>query len=572
MKRLFLKPAVFVVVAFFVVVGACGRRRGGSSTTGGEAVALGGGTVVAHGTPAEQLTQYNQLMQTSGYSALQQQTTSALIAGGLGVFTLSVNSGYCYAIAAFGPDASDVNMFILDPLGRDVGHDIRPDFHPWTSFCARRRGRFTVRVQMMRGQGVVQVATHAKVSSDRVNLAAFFGGGDEAREAVQLDAPTQARVAAMDQRLSSDRFVRVGEPAGELLQAGDQRDFQVQLEQGICYAFAAFAANQSGLTRMSLVDSDGHSLATGEGQGAEQSLRYCAAATGSNVLQVRLEQAPGALYVAAYSQAAANTPSQPAATPTTAVLASQSTRSANADESYALVDADMRARGYEPLAAAERQQVEGTAATSFQVSLEGNKCYAITAVGDAALRNMQLVLSDDSGRELDRDDAGGNRPTVRVCPSAELNAQISVRAESGSGPVVLQSYRWPRGIRGPFGLSGLTFVRLSEMTAQLSAEGFSPDINFELQQSRLRREGAHASHAFNLEGGKCYSIVVVGGEGVRDVGARLTRNGSLVTSDTSRTAATSLRVCADQSGSYSLDVDATSGAGPYLYQIFVQGQ
>ncbi len=293
--------------------GCTTQHAGGGGTSGGEATA-NRVALVAHGTPAEQLSQYNQLMRASGYAAVEQRTVS-LVADALAEFEHTSDPGSCYTITAFGPLETDVNLYMIDPLGRlaflgtrsptpvELNRDIRPDSHPWLAFCPVRSRRLVVRVQMARGEGVVQIAMHARISAQLqpANLAAFFG--EEIRRAAgPMDPVTRARVSAIDQRLVAEGYERLAPPTGVQLEAGQRRDFQVQTTPGTCTAFAAFSANQAGRARMSLVDADARLLATGVGDGAEQLLRFCATKIGANVLQVRLEVFPGALYIAAYSQ------------------------------------------------------------------------------------------------------------------------------------------------------------------------------------------------------------------------------------------------------------------------------
>jgi hypothetical protein len=109
------------------------------------------------------------------------------------------------------------------------------------------------------------------------------------------------------------------------------------------------------------------------------------------------------------------------------------------------------------------------------------------------------------------------------------------------------------------------------MTALLETEGFQFDANYEPQQGRIRREGQEGTHTFELAGGQCYSILVAGGAGVRDLDATLSRDGREVESDTTtRGAFLALRHCVGTTQSFTLTVRSTQGAGPYVSQIFTR--
>jgi hypothetical protein len=275
----------------------------------------------------------------------------------------------------------------------------------------------------------------------------------------------------------------------------------------------------------------------------------------------------GAVFTAAYVQATATAPTPTAdAMP---VISDTSTAGAAVDENFALLDADMRARGYEGLGTSSRGELGEAGTNAYDVDLEGGKCYAILAVGDSGVRNLDLTLLDASGREVDRDVASDTRPIVRVCPSTDGHYRMQVRMTSGSGVYFYAAYRWPRGIRGPFGLEGLIYVRLAELQALLSVEGYSPDPGYDLEQANLRSEGTSATHRLHLNGGQCYSIAVVGGDGVSDIDVALARGGTEITSDGGvRSAFPSLRHCVTTTGDFTLTVRAAAGSGPYLYQVF----
>jgi hypothetical protein len=180
-----------------------------------------------------------------------------------------------------------------------------------------------------------------------------------------------------------------------------------------------------------------------------------------------------------------------------------------------------------------------------------------------------VILMNPGGQELDRDIEADPRPVVRVCPTASGQFQMRVRMYGGAGQFVYAPYRWPRGTSGPFGLRGLIYVRLAEVTALLNVEGYEADADFTPAQGRLRREGTEASHNLDLVQGRCYSILVVGGEGLNDIDLTLAQGGTPLTTDgTSRNGFPSVRHCAQTTGRVSLTVKATTGAGQYFYQVF----
>lgn len=568
-SRLLLLGLVMVVA-----LGACRGRRavrgvvtgGGGRQTGG-AVQVGGGGEVAHGTPREQLEQLDRVLRGQGYQPVGPATHANLQANGITAYAIDVRRGHCYTIALFGSPGTDVNLVMLDPAGRDIAHNVQPDEHPWVGFCAARGGRFVARVQMARGQGEYYFAPYFTQGRTPADLTAFFGATQTGPQVAQIDAPTMERLSALDQRMASERYQRIGEPSGLVLRNREERVFALSLEQGRCYAFGTLGGPGTSDTDVFLQDGAGQRIEADTGTDRDAMVQYCAPDDGNYTLQVRMYGGEGPVFTVAYAQAAAG---GAATAPVVPVIAQTSTAGAGLDESFALLDADMRARGYESFGEPQRGQLAEGAEQSYGVELEGGKCYAILAVGDSGVRDMSLALRDSTGREVDRDETGDARPTVRVCPEATGSYTMVVRMVSGAGSYVYAPYRWPRGTRlGD--MSGILYVRLAEVTALLNVESFQPDPGYSMDRGRLRREGASATHSLQLQGGQCYSIVVVGGEGVRDLDVTLAQGSTQVASDLGvRNAFPSVRHCASTDGAYTVTVRAAAGSGDYVYQVFSQ--
>jgi hypothetical protein len=379
-----------------------------------------------------------------------------------------------------------------------------------------------------------------------------------------MDPETQRRLAELDRQLTGQGFVRIGQPMGLVLGRHSQRDFALNLVNGQCYAFAALGGPGSVDTDVMLTDSSGEQLEADTRRDRDAMIRFCASSTGAYSLHARMYDGEGALFTVGYARSG----TQQVEAQRQPVIATTSTAGAGLSENVALLDADMHARGYESYGSPTTARLAQGGTRDFEISLDGGRCYAILAVGDTGVRDLDLVLLDARGNEVDRDIAEDARPTVRVCPRESGRFSMRVRMTTGEGSYVYAPYRWPRGTRGPFGLEGLSYVRLAEVTALLSVEGFEPDPGFTPQSGQLRREHARASHDVRLSG-QCYAIVVVGGDGVRDLDITLSRGSTPVASETSsRNAFPSLRHCAEADARYSIGVIAVSGSGRYHVQVF----
>ncbi|MBZ0115501.1 MAG: hypothetical protein K8H88_00805 [Sandaracinaceae bacterium] len=566
-----MKPiAIVLVLTTFLALGCGGRRRqfvpvigvGQTATTGGGQT-VSTGAVRASGTPLQQLEQLDGVLRGQGFAPLGVAVHGNLQPNGMIAYAVDAQPGSCYTLITMGEDPSqNIDMIVLDPIGRTSAHDVRSDAHPWASFCSATAGRFIARVQMTAGQGGYYYAAYVGPPGRQMELSQFFGqSAQPSVQVAQMDPETQQRLGVLDQQLGAQGFQRSSQPVGLQLGTAQPRDFQLSLVQGACYAFAALGGQGAVDTDVRLTDASGSQLAIDTNQQRDALIQYCAPATGNYVLQVRMHRGQGALFAAAYVQGA-----QQQATP---VMAATSTAGAGLEENVALLDADMRARGYESYGERTTQQLDEGGTRGFEVDLEGNKCYAILAVGDASVRNLDLRLLDARGAEVDRDDGPDARPTVRVCPRTSGHYTMQVRMTQGSGAFVYAPYRWPRGIRGPFGLEGLIYLRLAEVTALLSVEQYQPDPGFTPQNGRLARQGAQATQQVDLASGQCYAAVVVGGDGVTDLDVTLSFGGQTLASDGgSRSAFPSVRHCAQQDGRYTVTITAAAGQGAFHMQVF----
>lgn len=549
-------------------VGATTAQTPTDRRTSGVEVARG---IVAQGTPRQQLDQYDRVMRQAGYEPVGPAARGELSAERpIAAFPIDVQRGYCYALAAFGAPGSDVNMFVLDPMGRDASHNVLPDEHPWTSFCAARGGRFIVRLQLARGAGEFFFAPYHARGGRPVNLASFFGGSARPPQTATLDAQVRSRLAVLDRTLAAERFARVGEPQGAVLAEREEQTFRLSLQRRHCYAFASLAGRGATDTDLVLVDGTGRTVELDQSAERDALVRFCAPDTSTYRLQVRLPSGSGPVFTVAYArapeagaaagEAAASSGGEP-------VLAEAS--GGGLEENFALLDADMRARGYEGFSTSQSGQLPSGGHQDFPIDLEADKCYALIAVGDGGVRTLSLALLDPTGREVDRDDADGSRPAVRACVTRGGRYAVRVAMANGQGNFMLGTYRWTRPTAGPFNLRGLALVRLSEMTTLLETEAFQFDTDYEPQQGRLRTEGSTATHRFDLQGGRCYAILVVGGEGVRDIDASLSNASREIESDTTtRGGFVSLRHCTRNAQALTLTVRATQGAGTYVVQVY----
>jgi hypothetical protein len=549
---------------------------GGPRTQGGGGTqANNGGGGGAAGDPLQVLNGADAYLRQRGYTANGPAVRNTnMQRGQLIAYALDVQPGRCYVALAIGAQGADLDMVILNPYGATVAHDVAPDGHPSVAFCPRNAGRHVARVQMSQGQGAYYYIAYSGPAGSSPQLAGYFGDSTPAQQTqtqaqtASLDSGTQGRVSQVDGSLRGERFTRVAEPYGIVMGQRQDRNFPLNLSAGYCYAFGTFAGNGANDTDVFIVDGAGAEIVQDIGTERDALVRFCPPTDGSYQLRARLYDGSGPVFVAGWSQPrAGSSGTTNVPPPATDTISRDSTAGAGLDENFRLLNADMQARGYEAFGESTPGQLTEGQTRDFSVNLEGGKCYAILAVGDAGVRNLDLIVQNGS-RVVDRDVETDARPVVRVCPEASGNQTIRVSMTSGQGNFVYAAYKWSRGTRGPFGLAGVMYVRLGEVTSLLNVENFQPSEELMPEQGRLASQGRDATHRLQLSANKCYAIVVVGGDGVNDLGVSLTRGGTVVAADTSHSAFPNVRVCTQSAETYSMQITAENGSGRYYYQVF----
>lgn len=477
----------------------------------------------------------------------------------------------CYTVVAIGPAQADVNMVLLDQDGQPKADNHFADANPWVHVCPERNMRATARVHMARGQGSVSVVSF-RGRDTHPPLARYFpppGGTRPMRLNSELDAATKGRLAAYDKTMAGEDYGRIADPAGVKLSRGMVQDFPIRVNGGDCYTYAAFGGEGIADTRLALLLADGKTVEQDERTDPDAVVRFCPKESQQLVLRSKVAQGDGSVFIAAYekgfSSGNANQQASSASAPIRPVAPSS-----GLDDNYRRVDGDIRARGYLPMGQPMQFALEQGSARELDVSLQGGRCYAVIAVGDHGIENLDASLFGPDKAPIDHELDDGSTAIVRACPEETGIHKLKVTMRQGGGRFVYAPYHWPRGTRGPFGLAGLIYVRLMEVTTLLGMESYMPDENSEPQTGSLRRRGSSQTHQFTLAGGACYALLAVGERGLNDIGLTLREDGKVVAQDESTTAFPDLRYCSGRSGEYVLQVTAEKGEGRYFFQVFRQ--
>lgn len=543
---------------------------GAAGPTYGSAVQPPSSGAVTGGGPQAMLAAVDQVLRQQGYQPLGQPVRQALPERGLVGYPIVAQPGMCYTIIALGgAGVGDVDMEVYSPTNREVGEDRAPDAHPNVSFCASEFGMHVARVSMFRGAGDVYFAVYqGPPGSSGVNLASVWGGGGGAPQApTSIDPSTAARVQSITAQLQSRGYTPTQQPVAVVMRQGSEQSWQINLGAGACYSFATFGGPGVRDSDVFLFDGSGSQRIAGDAGTAVDAVIHdiCPDVTGTYQLRARLYSGNGPVWVTAFmrpNQASGGS----ANTQTQVMINTQSGSAAGIDAFFSRVDRDLQGRGYLAVGAPVTGTLGSGAMRDVPVNLEAGACYAITAVGDSTVQDVDLFLLDSSNNEIDRDHAADARPVVRVCPSASGRFTMRVRMVAGEGQYRAALYRWTGGTSGA-GMSGLLFVRNAEVSRIVNAEGYQGDADFSIERGRIS-ENQSRTHNVTLRNGVCYAFVAVGGVGVSDLDLTVSRGNRTVAEDTTPTAFPSARYCATENGMHRVTVRSEHGSGEYVFRVF----
>ena len=262
-------------------------------------------------------------MRSNGYSVVGSAVRNPnMPENGLIAYSINAQAGQCYTPIAIGRPGQNLTMTVIDAQGQQVGANVNPDHHPFVQVCGAT-GRLVVRLQMVAGGGEYYYVAYQGPPNQQPDLAALLGGtrGPSVQRA-QLDPQTQQRIAALDQRLLTQRYQRLqAEAYGEALSERQDRLFNLNLEANQCYAFATFAGNGVGDTDVYIQDAAGNELRQDVRQERDAVVEeFCPTEAGRYTLRTLLYQGQGPVFTVGYVQSRGATP-QPAAN----VIASEAT-------------------------------------------------------------------------------------------------------------------------------------------------------------------------------------------------------------------------------------------------------
>jgi hypothetical protein len=143
------------------------------------------------------------------------------------------------------------------------------------------------------------------------------------------------------------------------------------------------------------------------------------------------------------------------------------------------------------------------------LQLDGGKCYVFIAVGEAALSDLDLAL-ESGGERLGEDTQPDNFPVVRACSPVSVRVEIVLTATRGAGAYVLGYYAVPADGGAAAAAQDELVTQLGQLaTEQAAGAALEGDV---FRGRLVEEEVAALSRA--LVGGRCYTLLAVGGAGL----------------------------------------------------------
>jgi hypothetical protein len=516
--------------------------------------------------PAVQLDAVAQTLRGQGFSPVGGPLRSARTPGSLSSHTFMPAPGACYvAVAVGGPGVQGMAMTVSSPSGQSIGYYARNDAHPHVAFCTYEYGPYFPRVFVAQGQGEVHYQLFQGPQGASPMIAGVWSGASRRTAPTRVDPGTQRRIDALSQQLQASGYQVVLAPRAHMLGRTEIATLPTALREGLCYSFAAFGGPGARDADLYFLDAQGQVQQRDERADVDAVVRdVCITTAGQFTVRPRMAEGDGPVWIVAYARAAQTGGAQVSRT---SLSMSQSAASgSDIDDTWNAQQSTLQSVGYQSEGSPiNRSLTEGQSADE-SVTLAPGQCYAITAVGESRVRDLDLELLDGNGRPIDRDYAEDPRATVRLCATGAGAFRATVRMASGGGAYRLGVFRWTGGTSGA-GLNGIAFVRNAEVTRVLQSDGYQGDSAFEIFRGQIR-ESASVQRTVSLRQGQCYAFVGVGGSGVSDLDLSVQKDGQTVAEDRSFTAFPTARFCARSAGVHRVSISSRRGSGDFVFRVF----
>ena len=427
------------------------------------------------------------------------------------VLPLDLAGGRCTTLLAIaGGSIRELAMSVHDGEGAEVASDVVEGEGGLVHVCPQPAEPVATLPHYLAlrasGSGSVILSAHGSAPGAGEGFAGLFDG---------VLAP-QVPFRSVEEQLARSRTVLrargllpVAEPRLESLAEGEGMRVPVELETDRCYV--VIARGGEGLRDVDLVlyDAAGAEVARDLESDVEPSLELCPEEAAHIVVEASAYEGAGAvgvLVLAGPSEDAGD--AVPAAPTEPASDATPAERSAGDDPVTSLMGlaTNLTARGYgAPTVVVADGYISPGEVRAHEVLVRPGCAVIIgTARNDT---DLDLYLSDDAGRALDRDTGIQPVARVRACTTSPVVVTVTVKSYGRRSVYALAT------LTAPDTIADVQTLRLEEAVAGLRERGYTPVDTV----SQTLDHGERFERTISLTPGRCTVIAVAGDLGVEDV-------------------------------------------------------
>jgi len=343
-----------------------------------------------------------------GYIPIGQVRSGGMSEGQSAEFREMLRRGACYRVLAVGGDkVTDLDLRVFNG-GKQVAADQGAVADPLAEYCADADGEVKLRLQLYAGTGPYALQLYAE-SKDA-------GTASEQEAAVALALDEVAAQAAAGMEPLGDAYVGT-------LGHRNAATFDVVLSEARCYKF--LGAGGVGVQDLTLtIEVDGKEVAADRISGLRPAAQWCAPGRTTATIKVAMYGGAGAFAIG--------------------VFAAQ--RAAAAPEKVGGAESDFIANRIRQLhaqfgkgRAAVTPVVRGNLATNgehvFNAKLTAGHCYTVIGAGSPSVKDLDVLLLDQSRAELQKDATHDGFAVMDTspCPRFTGTYVVKLRATKGAG-------------------------------------------------------------------------------------------------------------------------------------------
>lgn len=365
----------------------------------------------------EHLAQSRTALRARGFTPLGDPLLERVTEGSVVRLPAALEAGRCYVVAGRGGDGlGDIDLFLFDAAGVEVGRDLAADVQPSIEHCPPATGRYTAELRAFEGAGAV-------------GLLVFVGPGQE-RNAPPSEAPIDDHAESGDPSLAIEvlaaplRERGFGAPLfvsrDAAIVPGEVRTHEVVIGPG-CSLVAGVASHEAMDLDLYLADESGREVDRDTAVHSTARVRACRPAPSVYRVAVKAYGRDGA-----YALAVLRAPEE--------VLSLQELRLEEASAPY-------RSRGYVEAFTFDAALVQG-GRIRRPIPLEPGRCVAIAAAGEDAVEDLDLFLRGTDGELVTSDSGPASYAALSRCAEAEPETlTLELAMYRGRGRVVVRVLR-----------------------------------------------------------------------------------------------------------------------------------